>query len=45
MPVTSKGEHEQSAPHAKSERGGETLNILFDCISSCIFSRRDFAFN
>lgn len=25
--------------------GGETLNILFDCISSCIFSHRDFAFN
>ena len=46
MPVTSKGEHAfQSAPHAEFERGGKTLNILFDCISSCIFSQRDFAFN
>lgn len=35
----------QSAPHAEFERGGKTLNILFDCISSCIFSHRDFAFN
>ncbi len=24
---------------------GKTLNILFDCISNCIFSQRDFAFN
>jgi len=27
------------------EQGGKTLNILIDCISSCTFSQRSFAFN
>lgn len=42
-----RGEQEHSRVHCMRNlnEGGKTLNILFDCISSCIFSHRDFAFN
>lgn len=35
----------QGALPVEFERGGKTLNILFDWISSCIFTQRDFTFN
>lgn len=43
-PVKEQARAFRSALHAECVRGGKTLNILFDCLSSCIFSPRDFFF-